>query len=87
MRGTVSKECFDMHMFTDVNWAGDILTRRSTTGYIVFASGEPIARQSKLRTAVSTSSRQQIADMDQEPDSRHIHQVPNRSRLGGLSRA
>ena len=39
VRGTVAKgirfsgSAFDMHVFTE-DWAGEILTRRSTTGYI-----------------------------------------------------
>ena len=28
-----------MHVFTGVDWAGTVLPRRSTTGYIVFAAG------------------------------------------------
>ena len=49
---------FDLHVFTDADWAGDTITRRSTTGYIVFSAGGPIAWQSKLQTTVSTSSMQ-----------------------------
>ena len=30
-------------------------SRRSTTGYVVFAAGGPIARQSKLQTTVAAS--------------------------------
>jgi len=64
LRGTLGKgiefsgSMFDMHVFTDSDWAGDVLTRRSTTGYVVFAAGGPIAWQSKLQTTVSTSSMQ-----------------------------
>jgi heptaprenylglyceryl phosphate synthase len=47
-----------MHIFTDSDWAGNELTRRSTTGYVVFAAGGPIAWQSKLQKTVSTSSMQ-----------------------------
>ena len=47
-----------MHIFTDSDWAGDVLTRRSTTGYVVFAASGPIAWQSRLQTTVSTSSMQ-----------------------------
>ena len=45
-----------MHAFSDADWAGDQITRRSTTGYIVFAAGGPISWQSKLQTTVATSS-------------------------------
>ena len=64
VRGTVScgirfsGSIFDMHVFTDADWAGDVLTRRSTTGYVVFAAGGPLAWQSKLQTTVATSSMQ-----------------------------
>ena len=46
----------DLHGFSDADWAGDIITRRSTTGYIIFAAGGPISWQSKLQTTVATSS-------------------------------
>ena len=52
MRDTVpkgikfSESVFDMYVFTDADWAGDTLTRRSTTGYIVFAAeGHSVAVQ------------------------------------------
>jgi hypothetical protein len=47
---------FDLHVFTDADWAGDRVTKRSTTGYIVFAGGGPIIWSSKLQTTVATSS-------------------------------
>jgi hypothetical protein len=40
----------DLHCFSDAELRGDVLTRRSTTGYIVFAAGGPISYQSKLHT-------------------------------------
>jgi hypothetical protein len=46
----------DIHGFSDAEWAGDLITRRSTTGYIIFAAGGPISWQSKLQTTVATSS-------------------------------
>ena len=64
MRGTVDKgisfsgKQFDMHIFTDADWAGDAVTRRSTTGYVVFAAGGPLSWQSKLQPTVATSSMQ-----------------------------
>ena len=47
-----------MHVFTDADWAGDVLTRTSTTGYVVFTAGGLLAWQSKLQTTVATSSTQ-----------------------------
>ena len=45
-----------MHVFSEADWAGDIMTRRSTTGYVVFAGGGLKAWQSRLQTTVATSS-------------------------------
>ena len=42
-----------MHVFTDADWAGDVLTRRSAIGYVVFAL---LAWQSRHQTTVATSS-------------------------------
>ena len=64
IRGTVqmgirfSGSRFDMHVFTDADWAGDVLTRPSTTGYVVFAAGGPLAWGSQLQATVATSSMQ-----------------------------
>ena len=46
----------DLTCLSDSDWAGDIDTRRSTTGYVVFAAGAPIAWCSKLQTTVAISS-------------------------------
>ena len=45
-----------MHVCIDADC--DVLTRRSTTGYSVFAAGGPLTWQSKLQTTVATSSMQ-----------------------------
>ena len=34
-----SGSMFDLYVFIDADWAGDVKTRRSTTGNIVFAAG------------------------------------------------
>jgi hypothetical protein len=47
---------FDIHGFCDLDWAGDIDTRWSTTGYLTFIAGGQIAWQSCLQTTVATSS-------------------------------
>ena len=46
----------NLHAFSDADWAGDLDSRRSTTGYVVFAAGGPIAWQSKLQTTVAVST-------------------------------
>ena len=62
LRGTVDKGIrfsgseFDLHVFSDSDWAGDRMTRRSTTGYIVLLCAGALAWQSKLQTTVATSS-------------------------------
>jgi hypothetical protein len=42
--------------YSDADWAGDLDTRRSTTGYVIYAAGGPIAWQSKLQTTVAVST-------------------------------
>lgn len=37
---------FAVHTFTDADWSGCLITRKSTTDYIVFAAGGPIVCQS-----------------------------------------
>ena len=48
----------DLNLFaySDADWAGDLDTRRSTTGYIVYAAGGPIAWQSKLQSTIAVST-------------------------------
>ena len=41
--------------YSDADWAGDLDTGRSTTGYIVYLWGAPIAWQSRLQPTVATS--------------------------------
>ncbi|KAB2607785.1 hypothetical protein D8674_010953 [Pyrus ussuriensis x Pyrus communis] len=42
--------------YSDADWAADINTRRSITGYIVFLSSNPVSWQSKKQGSVSRSS-------------------------------
>ena len=42
--------------FADANWAGDLDTRRSTTGYVFFLNGSAISWSSKRQPTVATSS-------------------------------
>uniref|UniRef100_A0AAV1TIP8 Polyprotein n=1 Tax=Peronospora matthiolae TaxID=2874970 RepID=A0AAV1TIP8_9STRA len=42
--------------FADANWAGDLDTRRSTTGYVFFLNGSVISWNSKRQPTVATSS-------------------------------
>jgi hypothetical protein len=36
-------ESLNLFAYSDADWAGDLDTRRSTTGYVVYAAGGPIA--------------------------------------------
>jgi hypothetical protein len=45
-----------LEVYSDADWAGDLDTSRSTTGYIVFLWGAPIAWQSRLQPTVATST-------------------------------
>ena len=42
--------------FVDTDWAGDIDSRRSTTGFVFTCNGGPIALESKRQSAVATST-------------------------------
>ena len=48
----------DIHLttFFDADWAVDLNTRRSVTGYVVYLGGNPISWQSKKQSSVSRSS-------------------------------
>jgi hypothetical protein len=46
----------NLQCFRDADLEGDVLTRQSITGCIVFAAGRPISWQSKLQLTVVTSS-------------------------------
>jgi hypothetical protein len=45
-----------MEVFVDADHAGDLLTRRSRTGLIVFLNGAPIYWSSKKQTSCETST-------------------------------
>ncbi len=45
-----------MQVFVDADHAGDLLTRRSRTGLIVFLNGAPIYWSSKKQTSCETST-------------------------------
>ena len=45
-----------LHAFTDADWAGDKLTYRSTTGYVVYLGSNPIAWNSKRQPTLARSS-------------------------------
>ncbi len=46
----------DLHGFVDVDYAGDILTRRSTTGYAFIFRGGAISWMSKLQLTATIST-------------------------------
>ena len=45
-----------VYAYSDADWAGDPDSRKSTTGYVVYAAGGPIAWQSKLQTTIAVST-------------------------------
>ncbi len=45
-----------MYAYSDVDWAGDLNSRKSTTGYVLYAANGPIAWQSKLQTTIVVST-------------------------------
>lgn len=47
---------FKLYAYSDADWGGDLESRRSTTGYVVYAAGGPIAWQSKLQSTVAVST-------------------------------
>jgi hypothetical protein len=53
---TYTGEIMNFHGFSDSDWAGDQDTRRSTTGFLVFMAGGPIAWQSRLQTTIIAAS-------------------------------
>ena len=53
---TFSGSKLDLHAFSDADWAGDLDSRRSTTGYVLYAAGGPISWQSKLQCTVAAST-------------------------------
>ena len=42
--------------YSDADWAGDLDSRRSTTGYVIYAAGGPIAWQSTLQSTIAVST-------------------------------
>ena len=53
---TQTGEGLDLHAYSDADWAGDLETRRSTAGFIVFGARGPLSWGSKLIKTVCTSS-------------------------------
>ncbi|KAM0961728.1 hypothetical protein ACFX2A_021434 [Malus domestica] len=47
---------FSLSAFSDSDWAADLNTRRSVTGYVVFLGHNPISWQAKKQNSVSRSS-------------------------------
>ena len=54
--GLTFEECLDLFGFSDANWASCMLSRRSTSGFVVFGGGGPLAWGSKLMVTIAVSS-------------------------------
>jgi hypothetical protein len=50
----------NLHVYSDSDWASDLDTRRSTSGYVVMMAGGPISWMSKLQSIVATSSMEAV---------------------------
>ena len=53
---TFTSGSWDLHAYSDADWASDVNTRRSTTGFVVYLGNNPISWQSKKQSSVSRSS-------------------------------
>ncbi|CAL2278806.1 unnamed protein product [Prunus armeniaca] len=53
---TFTSGSWDLHAYSDADWASDVNTRRSTTGFVVFLGNNPVSWQSKKQNSVSRSS-------------------------------
>ncbi len=45
-----------VYAYSDADWAGDLDSRKSTTEYVVYTAGGPIAWESKLQTTIAVST-------------------------------
>ncbi len=54
--GILYKKTGELHAYTDSDWAGDSLHRKSTTGYLVMLAQAPIIWGSSKQATVTTSS-------------------------------
>ena len=45
-----------LRAYSDADWVDDLDTSRSTTGFIVYLWGAPVAWQSRLQSTVATST-------------------------------
>lgn len=51
-----STQKFELIGYSDSDWASDVLTRRSTTGYLFMCAGGPVSWKSRLQPTVALSS-------------------------------
>ncbi|CAL2262627.1 unnamed protein product [Prunus armeniaca] len=53
---TFTSGSWDLHAYSDADWASDVNTRRSTTVFVVYLGNNPVSWQSKKQNSVSRSS-------------------------------
>ncbi|XP_071653360.1 uncharacterized protein [Temnothorax longispinosus] len=51
-----NSNCTELNVYCDADWAVDIDTRRSTTGWIALLNGGPVAWSSRKQTVTATST-------------------------------
>ncbi|KAF3630140.1 hypothetical protein FXO38_27328 [Capsicum annuum] len=47
---------FNLHMYSDADWVGDVSDRASTTGYILFFGQNPVSWSSRKQRTITRSS-------------------------------
>ena len=51
-----SDVALDLHVFSDSDWAGDVATRKSTSGFLAQLCGTTIVFGSRTQATIATSS-------------------------------
>lgn len=76
----------DLHAYVDSDWAGCLVTRRSTTGYVVKLAGSPVSWSSRRQRTVATSTceAEYVAGYKATQEIIWIQNMINNLRIKGL---